>query len=1534
MTVTGKTTLGGGQTGIIGTGPRLSVSLHGDSEIHDDHSRLVGLEGDHARVMLQGSTHLARSGIGIDITGGNAEVVHEGHMKLLYAKAVGTRLTGDMARYIEKGRLDIHAPKGHGVLITGDNALLHAERGSRIEATHSTTALSVIGSRATVTLDGSMQLHRSAVGLALSGHSNKVNISSREIQVRGGNSVALKVHGDNNTITLSGQITLRPNELLPASQLIEPLTAIWVDGNNNKVDINSLGLDGQLLRLGTPRGLNGHGHSFGITTRSNGLRIHGDANQVQVNGPVFYRQVTKRLTDAQLTGISETDVPLRSRPGLLVKVSGKSSVLMKHKINVRGIFASTPTLFRASHGASLTLVQGASLESEELTVIQPVTFATLHSLMEASGAGSTLDNAALLALHGGAGLAARDQGRVENNGQLSSRLASTLQSAADAEWAGPLQGAYALAAVGTGSMASNRRSLFVSLANDVAAHKTGSPALVLSQFNATRPGITAMTAVDGGKVRNEEGSTIQTEGIGASGMSAHGRPYSPPRPATLAWNLGSIAVNPAINNKLTLRDSALVGSDPGWLPLAAHEYGLGLSAGSLRADGGSTGTPIVNATAINDGTITVHHAGAGMAATGKGSMALNRGTIRLVSDGGVQAPPDSLYGMLALNGGLIVNASEGVIDIHTPIGKAFRLADGGMLVNQGKVRMNGQSLPAGHAQWGASANAELTDDFALGKNQPLTTTGVTVTAAMPMFSPGLDSKSTVLRNDGRLMLNRHALTLSGNDQLINTGLIANGTLATRHHAVLINGGKLDNMVLEADSPLSNEEFGHLQLSHSAPSHIHALTNSGRLHPGQLSLLGQATNTGTGVILMAPGATLLPDTALFRNAGEIRVDLKPGQQGTSSQALLTLRQGRHAGGEILNTGTMDASGGFAVLKTLAAAGPTRVLFTNRGKVRFRAGYGTTAALHAYHDGLDLLNDSGATLEISGDKAIGMFSNGDGQLVNRGTLIVGKPGSSDTGLVAMALGPDATGTLINDSTGTIVVHAKQSSAFHIAGNGKLINRGKVELPCGEKDACTRFRDGHTRGQDLSGTDRDRAFVFQARIADKAKAASDTPRQMSLEGYEIGTTASGGVGALSADRLSIGSMTINTRFTAGTAARQVVFDKVIVGKDLAGAGNIQATTPVWRAHGHYDADGHIGVTLVKNDYRELITDASLAPVAEALERNYTSNALFRSLELPERDAFTRALRQLSGAGLERPLRATATLAHRFGLMADTVAEDETGFGFALLGRGQPGSRLGASTYDMVALQQRFGSGTSQLAVRYGFARLSPDGKDRGTALDGHSQFLSARHVRPLQSGLALESETGYALHQYRTQRTLRYGDPLDRHDRKDTNQQLQASHRRDLLGSQVNLALTRTVGSVVLEPLLGVKLRYQRDGALRERQGGDFGLRLSSRHQAALDGVLGLRLSHDGRDGKSRGWRLDAQFHARPALLRHTGQREASLAGAPDARFALAPVRSSRFSHDSRLGIRHEGRHSQFSLNGYLGRNDGELDRGMTANWLYRF
>ncbi len=937
---------------------------------------------------------------------------------------------------------------------------------------------------------------------------------------------------------------------------------------------------------------------------------------------------------------------------------------------------------------------------------------------------------------------------------------------------------------------------------------------------------------------------------------------------------------------------------------------------------------------FNAGVITVHGDRAVAMYSDSDSHMINAGTINLGEKGSkARGQYAMVLGNQATPNALIVNEPKGVINVHSDDSHAFLVAPGrfAFLMNMGAVNLlcpsarcrtytdsttrahdRSEFYPqrAYHADLAAEVNGtrgEIED----GDLSPDTRGAGQVPAPTRDYSnlprtelPGglwkIDSRGSVQAHDGAVESGRVEIVAG---TLNNTGRM-----------------QLTSLTIDSDSnPVPAGFFNnHRQLSLSAYSPVD----------------GTLTNEKRATLNLTDSASI----GVYRNGSFVNHGLvmatRPAAGGEKAPAIY--KDGWSFGkGVTLNTGKLVADGGYGVLATSSAmstsGGPARNLFVNSdsGEILFTASNGTVNALHVktQHDGHDLFNDG--YIVLFGDKAVGMYSDADSQLVNRGTITLAGQGS---GMVAMMLGPRASSLAAIINEGTIRIRARQSHAFHLQGGGKLINRGRVILECGDDGGCDTFKDQHTRQSDKSGTPEAAGLVFQPRIA---KAIKDSARDSGaslqawtnpLDHYQIGTSASS-AGTLSGDYLALGhDVRIDTGFTAGTSARQQVYPKLVTGKGLSGAGNIRSTTVVWEARGYHDSDGDIGVTLVKNDYRDLIADASLAPVASALERSYGRGRLFSSLELPGREDFARALRQLSGAGFDRSLRAVPTLERRFGRMADSVTGDASGFGFRLLGRGEHGSRLGTSAYDMVALQQRFAPGTAQLAVRYGFARVSPGSKDREQGLDGSSQYLGARYARPLTTGLAVEGHLDYFLHQYRTRRTLDYGTGS-----KAVNYRARADHRRDQLGARLNLALAQPVGGAVLTPLLGVRLRYQRDGALRERDAGAFGLRVTSRHDVMLEALLGLRFSHDGRDSRLRGWQLDAAFHGRPAMLRQAGRREASLAGAPDARFALATEDGRRrFGYDGRLGLSHQGRHGRFSLEGYLSRDDGSLDRGVMANW----
>lgn len=167
-------------------------------------------------------------------------------------------------------------------------------------------------------------------------------------------------------------------------------------------------------------------------------------------------------------------------------------------------------------------------------------------------------------------------------------------------------------------------------------------------------------------------------------------------------------------------------------------------------------------------------------------------------------------------------------------------------------------------------------------------------------------------------------------------------------------------------------------------------------------------------------------------------------------------------------------------------------------------------------------------------------------------------------------------------------------------------------------------------------------------------------------------------------------------------------------------------------------------------------------------------------------------------------------------------------------------------------------------------------------------------------------------------------------------QADQRSDRFGSQLLLAQAWAgPGGWQVTPLLGMALRHRQDAAFDERDGGDAALRIGARQTTSLDGVLGLRLDFDGQNGAGkRGWRVAIEAQGGPSLFRRAGQRVAQFAAAPGARFELAAPDDGGFGYDAGLNVSHRDRNAIFRLSGYLSREDGVPDRGVTINWSRAF
>lgn len=918
-----------------------------------------------------------------------------------------------------------------------------------------------------------------------------------------------------------------------------------------------------------------------------------------------------------------------------------------------------------------------------------------------------------------------------------------------------------------------------------------------------------------------------------------------------------------------------------------------------------------------DGVITVRGDNATAMRSDSDSQLVNRGIINLGDENG------SDRGMVAMAlgsgaSGAIVNDAGGVIDIRARQSYAFRVEGrSGTLINRGEVRLNCGDDSCGvfadnYSRMRNVRGRAADADFAF---QPRLGEDVSAMLAVLSSPPGGIGRDTVAASkpapaDERPVvfatgeLQGQTLLVDYQRQLHHENTLRNGRLLVADKAAFTNRGVLDRVALEVAGTADNLAGGRMVLARPAP--VRGLFSN---------------QAGADIRLHGEGTLHVRQNGAFLNHGTITA--AAAQPDAAGRAILD-DGGASGAAERINTGSLTASGGYGVLKTSGAQSAGRNVFINRGHIDFTAQNGASQALHvkAQHAGHDILNDQGGMISVRGSHAVAMRSDSDSLLVNRGTLRLGERGTGETGMVAMALGPAATGTLVNDVNGVIDIRARQSYAFSVEGAaGTLINRGTVRLDC-DDGSCGLYRDVATRNRDASGT--------AAGNGQQAQAESPSSRAAQpLGGYVIGTLPDGSAGTLSGTHLDARGVTVDTGFTSGTAARTVTFDRVLQGRQVDGIDQIGSKTVAWRAQAHRGSDGSVSVTMSKNDYRDLMTDAALRPIADALERGYDGGSLYRSLELRSAGDVTDAVRQLSGGRIDQALRPLRVLEQRFGRMTDTARPDAAGLRFSLIGNGTPGSQLGASSHDMAVVGQRFELGArSQIDAHYGIASLRPQTGKGDEGLKGISQVFGLRHAGALAGGVRLESGFQYALHRLNSKRTLRYG---------EVSEQASADHRRDQFSGQINLAWSlKPVTGLSMEPLVGIRLRHQRDAGLSEQGAGDYGLQLSSQRQTVLDGVLGLRVGYDGQHPDTgRGWRVDAALNARPALFRQQGERMAQLNGAPGVRFALPTAgQGSRFAHDGRLSISRQGKEGRFSLGAYLSRDEGSRDKGIMVDYRHAF
>ncbi|EAO0751522.1 autotransporter adhesin BigA [Salmonella enterica] len=1480
-TLTGDSSVTDGATGMVISGDGTTNTISGHSTVDNAIGALIS--GNNTTTDFSGDITVSGGGTAIIIDGDNATVQNTGTSSISGAGSTGTTIDGNNARVSNDGDMTI-TDGATGTRIDGSKARI-ANTGDIAVDGAGSAAVVINGDNSSLTQAGDLLVTDGAMGIITYGTGNEAK-NTGNATVRDQDSVGFVVAGEQNAFRNKGNINVSLNG-----------TGALVSGNTSQVT-----LDGDINVISVQ-------DSDGVFRGATGVNVSGDSNTVNIAGNVNmsaeFEQNSLIAGDTPLTGVTVNgannditlDGTLDINVGDLSTVSGQALSVIGlnvtgegNNVDIRGGISITHS---QNTDGSASIVTGINLNGDsEVTLSGQSTIDTATmiggavTLAKVSNGGSlildddsTIDinvnyidvsasiNNALLVANG-------ENSSIANQGDITSH------------------GVYSIMRVDNGATISNSGEILVYAtsngggddrtavaraddAGSVIHNQSGGDITIISDQQPVKyKGFSffplkwynhtfyAMLASGYGDVVNDKDAAIHLQGAGVYGVSAI---------KGVALNAGDIYLDGFVP---TLDDEGNITSTSYWHPSSLYLTSAGMVAGST--DGGDG-----DATATNTGTINVNNAGFGMMAL-NGGTAINQGTINLTADEGVTKTDDNqLVGMAALNGGTVINDTTGTINIDASYGKPFYADDSSVVVNYGTI---------------------CVADSCQNSSQ---------------YNP-TDPMVSFAYNDGLLSAYGENIKLNNNILILgdvgNEGAVATEKVNVTDSGYLTNsasGDISDTLTVGGGASAINSATGSV-------NHIDmwkgSLDNQGYI--GTLILQntsGAVSNTGVIDVVNFKAATV------FNNNGTVN-DLAVASGATVnnlSGGVVSIPEQMWKGtlnnwGEV--NGTMDiANGTFTFYNAGTFNGNIKTASAKGGMVE--------------NDGV---------INVTGNNVVAMSASGSAKMVNNGEINLGTKGTTDTGMIGMQLESNASSSAVIENNGTINIYASNSYAFsQLGSNGHIVNNGTVYIDDSVTGSGFIKQSGKTiegSGENGDGTEVHYVdFIAPTEpttnngmttVTTGDSAGSSTTNNLS--GYVVGTSADGSAGKLKVSNASMNGVEINTGFAAGTADTTVSFDNVVEGNNLSDAGAIQSTTVVWNAQGSQDSDGNIDVTMTKNAYADVATDASVSGVASALDAGYTNNELYTSLNVGTTAELNNALKQVSGAQATTVFREARILSNRFNMLADAAPQIKDGLAFNVVAKGDPRAELGNDTqYDMLALRQKLDLTTSQnLTLEYGIARLDGDGSktagDNGLT-GGYSQFFGLKHSMAFEEGLAWNNSLRYDVHNLDSSRSVSYG---------DTNKVADSDVRQQYLEFRSEGAKTFTLMSDTLKvtPYAGVKFRHTMEDGYKERSAGDFNLSMNSGNETAVDSLVGLKLDYAGKDG----WSATATLEGGPNLSYSKSQRTASLQGAAGQSFGIDDgQKGGGVNGLATIGVKYSSNDTALHLDAYQWKEDGISDKGFMLN-----
>ena len=1571
----GDLDVSGGGHGIDITGDSATVDNKGTMTVTDPESIGIQIDGDQAIVNNEGeSTITTNGGTGTQINGNDATANNSGKTTVDGKDSTGTKIAGNIGIVNLDGSLTVTGG-AHGVENIGDNGTVNnkgdivvSDTGSigvlingegatvsntgDVNVSNEATGFSITTNSGKVSLAGSMQVGDFSTGVDLNGNNNSVTLAAKDLKVVGQKATGINVSGDANTVNITGNVLVDKDKTADnaAEYFFDPSVGINVYGSDNNVT-----LDGKLTVVSDSEVTSRQSNLFdGSAEKTSGLVVIGDGNTVNMNGGLELIGEKNALADGSQVASLRTGYSYTS----VIVVSGESSVYLNGDTTISGEFPlGFAGVIRVQDKALLEIGSGATLTMQDIDSFEHHGTRTPELTYADSGAKIVNKGTVEIQNLGFAFVTG------ENTTGINSGTISLLQNGKD-----PAPSPIVLLATNGGS-ATNAGTITGKVTEQHSVfnkYSTGTSNSFI--FNNDVSSITGLVAQSNSTIINTDSGIIDLYGRGSVGMLAIAD--------STAENQGKITLDSMwvhANDTTAMRDIA---------SNSAIDFGTGVGVGTDSYSGAGK-----NATAINQlgGVITIYNAGAGMAAYGASNTVINQGTINLEKNGNYDdsLAANTLVGMAVYEHGTAINDQTGVININVGTGQAFYNDGTGTIVNYGTI------CTFGVCQSGNEYNN--TDDFTsliYTGGDTITRSGETVT--LNKSAAVTDKLAGNVVNSGTLSGDQ--ITVSSGLLENTSGGIINNLVKLDKGAVIKNAGVMTNNVDVSGGILNNAGEMTAQITMNAGADSSLVNNTGTINKivqnagvfnnsgsvtGRMMSAGGVFNNQTDGAIMR-GAALtgtavannegtwnlgsssegnntgmleVNNNSAFNNRGEFILDndknaVHINQSGTLyNTGHMNISNSSHNGavnmwggnGRFINDGTIDVSAKSLVVSA-NNAGDQNAFFWNQDNGVINFDHDSASAVKVTHSNFIAQNDG--IMNISGTGAVAMEGDKNAQLVNNGTINLGTAGTTDTGMIGMQLDANATADAVIENNGTINIFANDSFAFSALGTvGHVVNNGTVVIADGVTGSGLIKQGDSINVEGMNGNNGNSSEVHYGdyTLPDVPKpntvsvtSGSDEAggSMNNLNGYVVGTNVNGSAGKLKVNNASMNGVEINTGFTAGTADTTVSFDNVVEGSNLTDADAITSTSVVWTAKGSTDASGNVDVTMSKNAYTDVATDASVNDIAKALDAGYTNNELFTSLNVGTTAELNSALKQVSGSQATTVFREARVLSNRFSMLADAAPKVGNGLAFNVVAKGDPRAELGNNTeYDMLALRKTIDLSESQtMSLEYGIARLDGDGAqkagDNGVT-GGYSQFFGLKHQMSFDNGMNWNNALRYDVHNLDSSRSIAFG---------NTNKTADTDVKQQYLEFRSEGAKTfEPSEGLKVTPYAGVKLRHTLEGGYQERNAGDFNLNMNSGSETAVDSIVGLKLDYAGKDG----WSASATLEGGPNLSYAKSQRTASLAGAGSQHFNVDDgQKGGGINSLTSVGVKYSSKESSLNLDAYNWKEDGISDKGVMLNFKKTF